>query len=706
MKSVFQRNAIAAASYALAGVVGSACAHTAVAAAPTEINEVTITARTFDSRSLVEPVQQLSGAALTQRQGSTLGETLDNLPGVANSSFGPNVGRPVIRGMEGDRVRILQNSGANMDVSGLSNDHAVPIDPLTTERIEVLRGPAALLFSGGAMGGVVNVIDNRIARERAFDAQGGVMGKAEVRSGGAVNERSTAAMVEAGNDRVTLHVDAFDRSTQNLRVPKDMSCDGASNGRRVCNSASDSKGGAVGGTVLFDRGYLGASTSEYRSNYGTVAEPNVSIGMLRRHQAVEGSLRDVAAFENLKFQMGHTNYTHTEFEAAIPSTRFDNQGSDFRLEARQQTLRVSQGMQLDGTIGIQHERNDLQAQGAEKFVGPSRTQSAAIFTYQALQTSWGQLKAGARAESMSVALRENFGGSSAQTQTFNPYSLGLGVMRNLRDGEAQNGWQITSNLSVNQRAPKDYELFAHGPHVATAAYEVGSASLGLEKATQFDVGGEWQQGGHKFGLTAFGSHFANYISLQPTGAYKLSDGNSALQTDAGAMPIYNFEGVRARFYGLESTAKVRMVGGPDAVLTSNAAHGAMDLELRADVVRAQDLTHNSPLPRIAPMRFGADAAWSRNAWGARLGFAHAAAQHRVPDNGGSPGIATASNTLWSASLNYHAHSGPTHWLLFAKLDNITNQLAYSSTSVLTQTMGNNAPPMAGRSLKVGAQVSF
>jgi len=207
-------------------------------------------------------------------------------------------------------------------------------------------------------------------------------------------------------------------------------------------------------------------------------------------------------------------------------------------------------------------------------------------------------------------------------------------------------------------------------------------------------------------LTAFGSHFANYISLQPTGAYKLSDGNSALQTDAGAMPIYNFEGVRARFYGLESTAKVRMVGGPDAVLTSNAAHGAMDLELRADVVRAQDLTHNSPLPRIAPMRFGADAAWSRNAWGARLGFAHAAAQHRVPDNGGSPGIATASNTLWSASLNYHAHSGPTHWLLFAKLDNITNQLAYSSTSVLTQTMGNNAPPMAGRSLKVGAQVSF
>jgi iron complex outermembrane receptor protein len=215
--------------------------------------------------------------------------------------------------MEGDRVRILQNSGANLDVSGLSSDHAVPIDPLTTESVEVLRGPSALLYSGGAMGGVVNVIDNRIARERAFDAQGGVMGKAEVRAGGAANERSTGAMVEAGNDQVALHVD------------------GVPNGRRVCNSASNSQGGAVGGTLLFDRGYLGLSASEYRSTYGTVAEPTVSIGMLRHHQVMEGLLRDVGAFENLKFQLGHTNYTHTEYEGAVAGTRFDNQGNDFRL---------------------------------------------------------------------------------------------------------------------------------------------------------------------------------------------------------------------------------------------------------------------------------------------------------------------------------------------------------------------------------------
>jgi iron complex outermembrane receptor protein len=697
MTHVFQRSAVAAAAYTFLSITfGNACAQAEDAH---HLDEVTITARSLERSDLMVPAQQLSGAALTQRQSSTLGETLDNLPGIANSSFGPNVGRPVIRGMDGDRIRILQNSGANMDVSGLSNDHAVPIDPLTTERIEVLRGPATLLYGGSAIGGVVNVIDNRIARERTFDAKGGVMGKAEVRAGGAADERSTGAMVEAGNDKFVLHVDAFDRSTKNLRVPKDMSCGEAPNatpnGRRVCNSASDSKGGAVGGTLLFDRGYLGLSTSEYRSTYGTVAEPSVTIGMLRRHHVMEGLLREVGAFNDVKFQLGRTDYTHTEFDAGSAESTFKNKGYDLRLEGRQRAMQLNNGMQWDGVVGIQSERNNLQAKaddGSNTLLPPSRTNSAGVFTYQALKTSWGQLSAGARAESVTVQSFESSGPSAdipAQSQKFKPLSLALGAMRNLRQGEAQNGWQLSTNLSASQRAPKDYELFAHGEHAATGTYEIGQSTLKLEKGTQLDVGGEWKQGAHKFGITGFASQFSNYISLQATD----------ISLDP---PEYTFQGVRARFYGIESTAKIRMVAGQDALLTSNGAHGAMDLELRADVVRAQDLTHNSPLPRIAPMRLGADAVWSRNAWGARFGFMHSAAQNRVPDGG----VTTAGHTLWNAGLNYHTHSGPTHWLLFAKLDNITNKLAYSSTSVLTQTMRDNAPPIAGRSLKVGAQVSF
>ena len=680
-------------------------------AAATHLDEITITARSLESTGLLVPAQQLSGAALAQRQGSTFGETLDNLPGIANSSFGPNVGRPTIRGMDGDRIRILQNSGANMDVSGLSFDHAVPIDPLTTERIEILRGPATLLYGGSAIGGVVNVIDNRIARERAFDAKGGVMGKAELRAGGAANERSTGAMVETGTDKLAIHVDAFDRSTQNLKVPKNMSCESGVNSVKVCNSASNTKGGAVGGTLLFDRGYLGLSTSEYKNTYGTVAEENVTIGMVRRHHALEGKLRDVGEwFQDVKFQGGYTQYSHTEYSSNVAGTQFDNGGLDMRLEARQRSVALGNGLQLEGTIGFQRERNNLHAVGEEKFVPTSRTQSTALFTYQALKTPWGQWTAGARSESLSVQSLESIGPNNentAQTKTFNPMSFALGVMRNLREGEAQNGWQLTSNITTSQRAPKDYELFAYGPHAATGAYEIGSSTMALEKATQLDLGGEWKNGLHKFGVTAFTSEFANFISLQSSGSYKTSAGASASGSAATDLPVYNFQGVRARFMGLESNAKLRMVGGQQALLSNDAQHGAVDLELRGDIVRADDLTNGRPMPRIAPMRLGADALWSKNAWGARFGFMHAEAQNRMPYYSNVTPVTTAAYTLWNAGLNYHAHSGPTHWMFFAKLDNLTNKLAYSSTSSLTQTMSSSlAPPLAGRSLKLGLQASF
>ena len=701
MKHSFQRSVFVVAACTCFASFSPARAQALGGEEPPHLDEVTITARSLENSPLVPPAQQLSGAALTQRQGATLGETLDKLPGIANSSFGPNVGRPVIRGMEGEHVRILQNGGASLDVSGLSNDHALPIDPLTTERVEVLRGPASLLYGGSAMGGVVNVIDNRIARERAFEAQGGVMGKAEVRAGGATGERSTGAMVEAGTDKLALHVDAFDRSTQNLRVPKAMTCDGVPNGRRVCNSASDSKGGAVGGTLLFDRGYLGVSTSEYRSTYGTVAEPNVRIGMVRRHDVVEGQLRDVGgAFQSMKFQLGHTRYTHTEFDTGVAGTRFDNQGNDFRLEARQYAQAVQGSMQLEGMVGLQRDSNQLQARnevGAITFLPPTHTQSTGVFTYQALKTDWGQLNAAARAEQVEIASTEAIGPHDAQTKRFKPLSIAFGATRDLREGESQDGWQFTSNWRASQRAPKDYELFADGEHAATGTFEMGQPRIGLEKGTQFELGSAWKNGLHKWDITGFTSNFSNYIALQPTGL---------TNNGPNGWPTYQFEGVRARFYGIESTAKVRLVGGQQAVLSPLATHGVLDLELLADAVRAQDLTHHTPLPRIAPMRLGADAVWLRNAWGARLGFMHAAAQQRVPDNGANPGVITDSHTLWNAALNFHAHSGPTHWLLFAKLDNLTNKLAYSSTSVLTQTMGANAPPLAGRSVKLGAQVSF
>ena len=688
MSLFFLRSLLAAAAW---GSWSIAWSQTSGAPA-TALEEVTITAQPSPNASLSVPAQQLSGSALAQRLGSTLGETLDNLPGVANSSFGPNVGRPVIRGLEGERIRILQNSGANMDVSGLSFDHAVPLDPLTSERIEVLRGPATLLYSSSAVGGLVNVIDHRIARERTFDEQGGVLGKAELRAGGASHERSSAALVETGNERWVLHVDAMDRSTSNLVVPKLMDCtlNGVtSSQRRVCNSASNSQGTAAGGTLLFDRGYLGASSSEYRSTYGTVAEPDVSIGMLRRQQVVEGQWRDVSAWlQALKFQWGHTRYSHTEYPGAQTGTRFDNGGHELRLQATPYARALANGWQLQGVVGLQREGSQLAVQGAEAFVPASRTLSNAVSTHQVLTTGWGELSAGARAEAVAVRNQD-----TGVDKAFNPLTLAFGGMRNLRQGEAQDGWQLTSHLSWSQRAPKDYELFANGPHAATGTFEVGNVNSAMEKATQIDLGGAYKSGPHTASLTGFASEFANYLSLQSTGA-----------TDAlHQLPVYALQGVRARLVGLESSASLRMVGGSQALWSSNASWGAMDLALRGDVVRADDLTHNQALPRIAPMRVGADWVLTQQAWGARLGFTHAAAQHRVPQ---ASDVTTASYTLWNVGLNYHTRAAGVRWLVFAKLENLTNQLAYSSTSVLTQSMGSNAPPLAGRSAKVGLQAGF
>ena len=691
MSLFFQRSLLAAAACGSLSVTWAQSVGASASPLATSLQEVTITAQPLGN-SMSAPAQQLSGAALAQRQGSTLGETLDNLPGIANSSFGPNVGRPVIRGLDGDRIRILQNSGANMDVSGLSFDHAVPLDPLTTERIEVLRGPATLLYGSSAVGGVVNVIDNRIARERVFDAQGGVLGKAELRAGGAAHERSSGAMVETGNDRWVLHVDALDRSTRNLSVPRAMAC--TLNGitttqRRVCNSASDAQGSALGSTLLFDRGYLGLSASEYRSTYGTVAEPDVTIGMVRRQQVMEGEWRDAAdLLQALKFQWGQTRYSHTEYPGSATGTRFDNGGHELRLEAKPYAQQWASGLQLQGVVGLQREGSQLTVQGDEAFVPSSSTLSNAWFTHQVLTTGWGQLSAAARAES--VAVRNQ---ASGQEKRFAPRSVALGAMRNLRQGEAPYGWQLSSHLSWSQRAPKDYELFANGPHAATGTFEVGNANSALERATQWDVGGEWKNGPHKASVTGFVSDFANYLSLQATGS------NDAIHN----LPIYAFEGVRARLVGMESSATLRMVGGSQALWSADASRGAMDLALRADMVRADDLTHHRPLPRIAPMRVGADWVWTDQAWSARFGFTHAGAQTRVPQAGD---VTTASYTLWNAGVNYQTRAAGTRWMLFAKLDNLTNQLAYSSTSVLTQTMGSNAPPLGGRSLKLGLQASF
>jgi len=635
---------------------------------------VVVTGNPLGVTELIAPTEQLSGTELLLRSQATLGETLNGLPGVSSTYFGPNASRPVIRGMDGDRIRILNNGGASEDLSSLSYDHAVTLDPLLIERVEVLRGPGVLQYGGSAVGGVVNVIDGRIQREPLFDAKGGVAGKLDAGFATGNRERGGTVLLDGGNDRYTVHVDAMSRKTEDVAVPIDLSCTRGgvtSTARRICNSASESTGGALGGTLFFDRGYLGASLSTYDTHYGSVAEDEVDIRMRSSRLALEGELRELGGWlQSLKAQFSRNDYQHTEFNAGVPGTLFKTQGNDLRLQARHARLGA-----LDGVLGLQFDDSEFSADGTEAYAPYSRTRSSAAFTHEELATTWGKLSAGARLEAVQV---ESYGTPGVArftpaTRSFNPGSYALGALWNVASE-----WQLTSNLSWNERAPKHYELYANGEHVATKAEEIGNPELGKERSTNFDLGAAWKRGAHRAQLQLFQHQFSNYISLEGTD----------LTTSP---PQYTYTQVQARFIGAEASGNVRLL---------DAQH-KLDLTLRADTVRAENTSTGQPLPRIAPQRVGATLVWSRAAWGARLGVDRYAGQDRVPEGQ----LATEGYTLWNAALSLRDKVSGLPALWYARVDNIGNTLAYSSSSILTQTAPGRVP-LPGRSLKVGLQLSF
>ena len=588
----------------------------------------------------------------------------------------------------------------------MSYDHAVPSDPISMERIEVLRGPAALLYGGSAVGGVVNVIDNRIPREALFDAAGGVTGKADVGLATGNSEKGGGLLLETGTDRFALHADVFKRSTGDVSVPVLLPCikTGApSLASKICNSAAETRGGAVGGSVFFNQGYLGASASTYRSDYGTVAEDEVTINMKSNRYALEGEMRGLSGpLQSIKGQFSRSEYAHTEFDAGVPGTVFKNAGNDLRLEARHAKLGP-----LEGVAGLQVEGSRFSADGLEAFAPYSATRQTALFAYEELPMAWGKLNFGARVESVKV---ESLGNPlvarfTPASRSFNPGSYALGALWNVVPG-----WQLTSNLAYSARAPKDYELFADGPHIATASYEVGNANFATEKSTNLDIGAKWKSGANTFAVSAFVNRFINYISQAATGVLRDAEGNGAGGagvTDVGTgnsvesggtariLPEFFFQQVPARFTGLEASGTIRLME------SAQNAGQTLDLELRGDIVRAVNTATGQPLPRIAPARLGATLAWGQGAWGARFGVNHVAAQNDVAP--GQP--VTHAYTLVNASLSYRQKVGATDLLWFARLDNIGDKLAYSATSILTQTAPGKAP-LPGRNFKVGLQANF
>ena len=633
--------------------------------------------------ALAQPSELLTGDALAVRRAGTLGETLSGLAGVSASGFGPQSSRPVIRGLDGDRIRLLDNGGASADASNHSFDHAVAVDPLVVERIEVLRGPAALLYGGNATGGVVNTIDNRIPR----DPLSGLGGRAELRLGGAAAERASSALVEGGQDGLNWHVDAAQRHSADLRTPRfTPRSDGLAGPQasRIANSAGDSRSAALGGSWADARGFVGIAVDDYRNDYGVTVEPDVTIKMQRQRAQLAGERRGLAGpFTEFSFQASQTRYQHQEIEGSgAVGTRFNSQGTELRLQAKQ-AAQPGLGGAWRGVVGLQLEQLDFSALGAEAFVPTSHTRSSGLFTLQQLSVGPLNWSAGARIEQARVrsdgaaSAAARFG--AATQRDFNPHSLSMGLVAKLGSG-----WQASATLGSTERAPAYYEIYADGLHLATGAYERGDTSQQLERSRHLELGLQWQQGASKLHAALFATRFANYIALAATGLQ--------IAVEAGApstRPEYRFIGLPAALHGFELEARHRLLSSP----------WQLDASAGLDLVRGSNSATGEPLPRIAPMRLqlGLDAA--QGSWRAGVALKSVARQDRVP----AEDIATAGATLVDLWASWQQRWGDTDAVWSLKLANLGNALAYNATALRS---ARELSPAGGRALTAGLRLSF
>jgi iron complex outermembrane receptor protein len=664
------------------------CALALPNASTAQTTTIVITGNPLERDVGAQAASILNGNGLLLRRASTLGETLDGLPGVSASGFGPNASRPVIRGLDGDRVRMLDNGGTAVDASSLSFDHAVALDPLVAERIEVLRGPAALLYGGNATGGVVNVIDNRIPRVRAD----GLGGRAELRLGGAARERAGAAVLDGGAGGFAWHVDVTGRDTDDLRTPRYTPLeDGVAldPSARVRNSASRSHGGAIGAGWVSDRGHLGLAVDTLRNRYGVTVEPDVTIRLERDRVTLGGEWRNPSGWlRSMAGHAGRTRYQHQEVEGnGEVGTTFKSEGDDLRLQ-----LRHASWSGVEGVWGLQAESLDFSALGEEAFVPSTRTRSQALFALEELKLGPLALSLGGRVEKVRVsssgdpadAPEPKFG--DAASRSFAPRSLSLGARLDLAPG-----WQLQASAGSTQRAPAYYELYANGVHLATAAFERGDPTLGLERSRHAELGLAWRRGEHHLKFSLFSTRFSSFIALDATGVAITVPGEPG-EPDT-VVPEYLFQGVRAQLRGAEIEGRTRLLQGK---LT-------LDLSGSLDVVRGDNLSLDEPLPRLAPTRarVGLEAGFGHQLVG--LEVRHSAKQTRFSANDTATASATtmdlwARGSLWGRSEA--AGPGAT-W--FAKLSNVTDELAFNPVAVATI---RGLSPQAGRALSAGVQLRW
>ena len=678
---------------------GSAHGQQTAGPSPQTLPPTVVTANPLGSElaSGVEPVNVLQGQGLRLKQQPTVGETLGGEVGVSSTYFGPNASRPIIRGLGTFDIRMLNNGLGIIDASAASPDHAVAVSPFAAERVEVVRGPATVMYGGNAIGGVVNAIDGRIAQEGLSKL---VDGAADYRYGGANYLSAGGLKVNAGNQAFVLHVDGYATKNKDLRIPGSAWTGAVQAQRgepgpssRLPNSQGDSDTFGIGGSVMLgDKGYAGVSYSQFNTNYGTVAEPDVTIKLKQDSWNFAGELRDtIPGLSALRVKYGYNDYQHTEFEGSEAGTVFKSNGYNLRVEGVHRPLGP-----FTGAIGLEVVNFRFSALGAEAFLPNTKTNDVAGFFYEELPYGPWKFSFGGRVASVKVDADEfAAAGLPADSRSFTPWSAAAGAFYAFNKE-----WGLGGNVSYTQRAPTYQELYADGPHIATNAFEVGNRNLGTVKSTAVDL--TLKQRGQFFtsSVGAFYNQFSNYIAQFPTGIFRNPEDRSVTPdaapivdpaTGEEIVPLeqFDYRQVRARFYGVEA-----QVGFP----LWNRGGNLVTLALQADYVNATDRSNGQPLPFIPPLRAGATIGYQREQFTVSLGGLFAAAQNRVPQLQ----TTTAGYANVFASAAYGFKLGNLASLeAFVQATNLLDQTIRYSTSNL-----KDISPLGARAIIAGVRGTF
>ncbi|MDD2737618.1 MAG: TonB-dependent receptor [Methylomonas lenta] len=671
----------------LAVSVSAVVPATADESSPSELESIIVSApMALKTSESALPVTVLSDDDLRMKTGHSIGDTLKNELGISSQSFGPGVGTPVIRGQAGPRVRVLNNGIGSNDVSAISPDHATSVEPLLAERIEVLRGPATLLYGSGAMGGVVNVIDNRIP-DKMFDK---LVGAAlEQRFDSTSNETSTAMKVEGGQGNIAYHFDGFYRHRDNMDIGgrgidttkvsiTNPSLEVVDNPYGYLNNTgAEAISGSAGLSWIGDNGFVGAAINNINNNYGIApdgtGEETVKIAMRQNKYDFKSQLDNPFGLgKALRTRLGYTDYEHTEIANGEPGAYFTNQSYEGRMEFEHHDLGP-----LRGVVGFQAQASDFNAiekNTGESIVPHSDITSYGVFAVESFDVGDVTYQLGARVEQTDIRPVD------LDTLSYTPVSASVSAL-----------WKLDQRNSLNlavtrsSRAPQVQELLSNGYHDATRSYDVGDINLKEETAYNLDVGYRFKTDWLRAEFDLFHNWANDYIYQQRDGEFVDEDGNPCV---VDCVPVLTSDQANAIFKGYEAKLIIPMMENH---------YGLLDLTLFSDYTRGE-FVNGSNVPRMPPLRYGFQLDYNWDKLSSYLRLTRAEDQPYAGDYETS----TAGYFLFNVGTNYQVKAyQDTTLMVFAKGNNLLNQNIRNSTSYL-----RNFAPEAGRGAEIGFRLSY